>query len=347
MATEKDLFAEENQMVSMSFGEHIEDLRYRLILGLLGLLFGMIITFIPLPIMGQSIGMYVFHTMEAPAKATLEQFYKDQAERMSKEADVAKTLSPTVLNHIPVKDVFEQMGKYAPKLMALLPDPNAEDLKGKTIDLPLTAEARDQILVAGSTRTTNPLVSLAPLETITIYFMICMVSGLVLTSPFVFYQVWAFVGAGLYRHERHYVKKFLPFSLGLFLSGVFICFFGVLPVTLGFLLQFNVWLGIKPTMRITDWMSFATILPIVFGVCFQTPLIMLFLERIGILAVEDFRKQRRIAILIIVIAAAVLTPGPDVFSQLMLALPMIGLYELGILMITSNKAKTTPAQSMS
>ncbi|MBD4611667.1 twin-arginine translocase subunit TatC, partial [Xanthomonas citri pv. citri] len=78
------------------------------------------------------------------------------------------------------------------------------------------------------------------------------------TSPWVFYQAWAFIGAGLYRHERHYVVKFLPFSLSLFLAGVFLCFFGVLPYTLGFLLQFNVWLGIEPTMRITDWMSFAT-----------------------------------------------------------------------------------------
>ena len=169
--------------------------------------------------------------------------------------------------------------------------------------------------------------------------MICMVSGLVLTSPFVFYQVWAFIAAGLYRHERHYVKKFLPFSLGLFLSGVFLCFFGVLPYTLMFLLQFNVWLGIEPTMRITDWMSFATILPVVFGVCFQTPLVMLFLERIGILTGDDFRSKRKIAILVMVIAAAILTPGPDVFSQLALAVPMVGLYELGLILIESNKKK--------
>jgi sec-independent protein translocase protein TatC len=347
MPTEKDLFAEEDQMVSMSFGDHIEDLRYRLIMALIGLVVGMIITFIPLPVLGQSIGMYVFHTMEAPAKQTLDQFYRDQAIRLSSVAKIEKTLSPTVLNHIPARDFIEQIIKFAPKLASMLPDPNSEELKGRTIDLPLTADASDQILQAASTKSSNPLVSLAPLETITIYFMICMVSGLVLTSPFVFYQIWAFIAAGLYRHERHYVKKFLPFSLGLFLSGVFLCFWGVLPVTLGFLLQFNVWLGIEPTMRITDWMSFATILPLVFGICFQTPLVMLFLERVGILTVEDFRSKRKIAILVMVIAAAILTPGPDVFSQMMLAVPMIALYELGILMINSNKARTTPARSMS
>ena len=145
----------------------------------------------------------------------------------------------------------------------------------------------------------SELVSLAPLETMTIFFMVCLVTGLVMASPWVFYQAWAFVAAGLYRHERHYVKKFLPFSLGLFLAGVFLCFFGVLPITLRFLLEFNVWLGIEPTLRLSEWMSFATILPLVFGLAFQTPLVMLFLERIGIFTVDDFRAKRKIAILII------------------------------------------------
>ena len=346
MRSDKDLFAEESEMVSMSFGDHIEDLRYRLVLALIGLFVGMVITFIPLPIMGQSIGMYVFHTMEAPAQQTLNKFYEDQAVRLSSDARKDNKLSPTVMNHIPVKDFVEQVARIAPKLASMLPDPKSDAIKGQTINLPLTADAGDLILEAQTTTVRSALVSLAPLETITIYFMICMVSGLVLTSPFVFYQVWAFIAAGLYRHERHYVKKFLPFSLGLFLSGVFLCFFGVLPYTLMFLLQFNVWLGIEPTMRITDWMSFATILPVVFGISFQTPLVMLFLERIGILTADDFRKKRKIAILVMVAAAAILTPGPDVFSQLALAIPMVGLYELGLIMIDSNKAKK-PSQAVS
>ncbi len=125
----------------------------------------------------------------------------------------------------------------------------------------------------------------------TIFFMVCLVAGLVVASPWVFYQVWAFIAAGLYRHERHYVTKFLPMSLGLFLGGVFLCFFGVLPFMLRFLLEFNVWLGIEPTLRLVDWMSFATIFPLVFGLCFQTPLIMLFLERIGVFTVDDYRVE--------------------------------------------------------
>jgi sec-independent protein translocase protein TatC len=345
MPTEKDLFAEEESMVSMSFGDHIEDLRYRLILAIIGLVAGMIITFIPIPVLGESIGMYVFDTMERPARITLNDFYKKQAVREAEIADQEKRLSPPVKNYVSAAEFVEQVIAIAPKLAEVLPDPKSDAIKDRKIALTLTAEASGQINSQVTTTFRSPLISLAPLETITIYFMICMVSGLVLTSPFVFYQGWAFIAAGLYRHERHYVKKFLPFSLGLFLSGVFLCFFGVLPYTLMFLLQFNVWLGIEPTMRITDWMSFATILPVVFGVCFQTPLVMLFLERVGIFTYEDFRSKRRMAILIMVIAAAILTPGPDVFSQLALAVPMVGLYELGLILIRSNKK--APAHAVS
>src|SRR5205807_1566447 len=120
---------------------------------------------------------------------------------------------------------------------------------------------------------------------------------------------------------------------------IFLCFYFVLPITLTFLLQFNVYLGVAPTLRLSEWMGFATLLPLIFGIAFQTPLVMLFLERINIFTVEDFRAKRKMAILIITIAAAVLTPGQDPFSMLLLACPMILLYELGILMIGRNKRR--------
>lgn len=336
MPTEKDLFAEEQTMVSMSFGDHIEELRIRLVLGLIGLFVGMIITFIPLPFLGGSIGWWVMDTMERPARQTLIEFYSDRAVVDSNQAKLEQRLTPVVRNQIPATDLVKQLVEIAPKIAPLMP--SEKELEGKKVTLSMQAYAEDEYLKSPTLSKQDPLISLGPLEVITIYFMICMVVGLVLTSPWVFYQAWAFVGAGLYRHERHYVLKFLPFSLGLFLSGVFLCFFGVLPVTLKFLLQFNVWLGVAPTMRITEWMSFATMLPLVFGIAFQTPLVMLFLERIGILTADDFRSKRKIAILVIVAAAAILTPGPDVFSQCALAIPMIALYELGIMMMGRGKA---------
>ena len=143
------------------------------------------------------------------------------------------------------------------------------------------------------------LISLGPLETITIYFMVCLVSGLVLASPWVFYQGWAFVAAGLYRHEQNYVMRYLPMSLRA-VSGrgdplllVRAADHAWLPARIQRLA------GRGPTLRLSEWMSFATILPLVFGLAFQTPLIMLFLERIGIFTVDDFRAKRKISILII------------------------------------------------
>jgi sec-independent protein translocase protein TatC len=335
MPADKDLFTEERHMVTMSFGDHLEELRVRLILALLGLVVGVIITFIP-PFLGR----LVMIKMEEPASQALKKFYKEDAERRMVAAKEAQARSPKVTYDIDAAQLLGQIRDLAPD--AKLPDPAT--IEGKTIRMDVQAplaETIDLISKAGNMDRSG-VVTLGPLEGITILFLVCTITGLVITSPWVFYQVWAFVAAGLYRHERHYVLKFLPVSLGLFLAGVFLCFFCVLPVTLGFLLQINVWLNIEPSLRLSEWMGFATILPLVFGICFQTPLVMLFLERIGILTAEDFRKKRKFAILIMVVVAALVTPGPDVFSQCMLAVPMIALYELGILLMGRGKSKATP-----
>jgi len=314
-------------MATMSFGEHIEELRVRLILALLGLFVGVIVVFIP-PL---DIGSRVMRKMQEPAKVALEDFYREEYKKKTEQAEQEKAKSPKLQAVIAADAFVAELKKIAPTLEL----PEAETLEGTSLNLPVQFfEAGVIQMVRTSTvQPDSSLVSLAPLETITIYFMVCLVCGLVLASPWVFYQIWAFVAAGLYRHERGYVKRYLPFSLGLFLTGVFLCFFLVLPVTLKFLLQFNLWLGVPPMLRLSDWMGFATILPLIFGIAFQTPLVMVFLERIHIFTVDDFRAKRKIAILVISIAAAVLTPGQDPFSMLFLAVPMIVLYELGILLI--------------
>ena len=203
-----------------------------------------------------------------------------------------------------------------------MPAPSSDSLEGRYVELP--QELKDSSLipaVAPDLERNDSLIALGPMEPAVIFFKVCLVTGLVLSSPWAFYQVWAFIAAGLYRRERMFVYKFLPYSLGLFLAGVFICFFVVLPLTLRFLLEFNVWLGVTPMLRLNDWMGFATILPLVFGLCFQTPLVMLFLSIIGIFTAADYRAKRRLAILVIVIVAAILTPGPDVSSMLFLERP--------------------------
>ena len=104
MPNDKDLFAEEQSMVSMSFGDHIEDLRYRLILAIVGLVVGLVASFIPIPMLGDSLGMYVFNTMQLPAKQTLDEFYRNQAARESNKAAVEKKLG------LPVATLFSAKG---------------------------------------------------------------------------------------------------------------------------------------------------------------------------------------------------------------------------------------------
>jgi sec-independent protein translocase protein TatC len=329
--TENDLFAEEQAMPAMSFGEHIEDLRRHLILALLGLVVGVLITFIP----PASLGARVLRMIQEPAQAALNTFYKDQALRRAKAAEAKRELTEPFHVQVEAAELAKAVQRLFPTLQ---PDPAALAAKA-VVPLELTFRRSEQILnIATNVENRQALVSLAPMETFSMFFLVCLVTGLVISSPWVFYQIWQFIAAGLYRHERYYVKKFLPFSLGLFLAGVFLCFFAVLPVTLDFLLQFNVWLGIEPTLRITEWVGFATVLPLIFGICFQTPLVMLIIERLGIVTAGDFRAKRKYAIMIMVVAAAIITPTQDPFSLSLLAVPMILLYELGLVLIGSRAA---------
>src|ERR1700687_812623 len=111
----------------------------------------------------------------------------------------------------------------------------------------------------------------------------------------------------------------------------------VIPKAIEALLWFNQWLNVEPNMRLDEWLSFAVMMPLVFGASFQVPLVMLFLERMGILTVADYRSKRRIAIFLMAIFAAVITPTPDVVNFSLLWIPMCLLYELGILLCRYNR----------
>ncbi|HWB01171.1 MAG TPA: twin-arginine translocase subunit TatC, partial [Pirellulales bacterium] len=153
--------------------------------------------------------------------------------------------------------------------------------------------------------------------------------GAVLSSPWVFYQIWTFVAAGLYPHEKRYVHVFLPFSLGLFLLGAATAYLFVFQPVLDFLFGFNRWLNIDPDPRISEWLSFVLMLPLGFGISFQLPLVMLFLERIGVFDVRGYLEKWRISVLVIFILSAVLTPA-DPYSLLLMAIPLCFLYFGGI-----------------
>src|SRR5262249_49623379 len=116
------------------------------------------------------------------------------------------------------------------------------------------------------------------------------------------------------------------------LAGVAVCQFLVLPKAIEALLWFNQWVGLEPDVRFNEWLGFAILMPLVFGISFQLPLVMLFLERIGVLTVADYLSKWKISLFLIHVFAAVITPSVDIISMELLALPMFGLYMLGIAM---------------
>ena len=183
--------------------------------------------------------------------------------------------------------------------------------------------------------------SLNAQEAFGVYVKASLLVGVLLASPWIFYQIWHFVAAGLYPHERQYVHIYLPFSLGLFLAGAAVAFFLVFEPVLNFLFSFNRSLGIDPDPRINEWLGFVLLLPVGFGIAFQLPLVMLFLERIGVFTVKSYLAQWRIAVLVIFVLAAFLCP-PDPYSMLLMAFPLTFLYFGGILLCKLLPRKTNP-----
>lgn len=199
-------------------------------------------------------------------------------------------------------------------------------------------------LAATTSSTDDAIVSLNPQETLMAYLKASMIAGLVISCPFVFYHVWAFIAEGLYSRERQAVYRSLPTAILLFLTGTLFCFFLVLPFVLDFLLSFNRWIGIKPQLRLADWLGFATLLPVLFGVSFELPIVMVLLERIGVFRVSDYREKRRHAILAIAVFSMIITPTTDPGTMLLLMVPMMLLYECGIWFVRWRSTGDSPSE---
>ena len=183
--------------------------------------------------------------------------------------------------------------------------------------------------------------SLDAAEPFMIWMKAAILTGLIFASPYVLYQIWIFVAAGLYPHEKNYVFLYLPISLALFFGGASLAFAFVFQPVLSFLFTFNKGMNAEFDPRIGEWLSFVLILPLGFGISFQLPLVMLFLNRIGIASLDFYIQQWRIAILIICVISMVLTPA-DPVSMLLMAVPLCLLYLLGIVMCRYMPAGKSP-----
>jgi Tat protein translocase TatC len=285
---------------------------------------------------------------------------------------------------------------------------------------------RPAVLVLQAHGQPASLLATSPVETLAVYIKVVLISALILAGPYVLYQFWTFVAAGLYRHEQKWVRRLVPVSVALFLTGVVFMYLFVLILSLNFLVGVSDWLPLpqpqpgafersvlhlpgaeaatsQPTTaadwpripllaqdpssppagamwfnvtdnrlkvhekspheertysyqfqrddkramvtnqyKIGEYLTFVLVLTIAFGVAFQLPLVVIFLARSGLVPVKTFRRYRKVVILVIVFIAGVLAP-PDLLSHLMLSGPMLLLFEIGLFLAARHKAKPKPA----
>ncbi len=177
------------------------------------------------------------------------------------------------------------------------------------------------------------LQSIAPAEGFVTYMGASLIAAVIISSPWIFYQLWLFVAAGLYPNEKRYIHLAVPFSAVLFITGALFFIFMIGPVTLRFLVVFNEQiLGVASNFTFKNYVSFVATMMLAFGLAFQSPIAIFFLNKTGLVSIEALRKSRRYVIFGIVVVAAAIIPGSDPFSLFALSIPMYLLFELGILL---------------
>ena len=216
-----------------------------------------------------------------------------------------------------------------------------------------------------------PLYYFAPPEAFTTLIHLCLVAGAILAGPYILWEAWRFVAVGLYRRERRTVMRYLVPSIGLFVGGAAFFFVIVAPLVIRFFLLFaegnfpappswwSGWLGerivttapafapadgagfVKPILRLSEYLHFVSVLSLAFGLAFQTPLVVLFAVRSGIVPIETMRRFRRHVLLAIMFISALITPGPDWMSMVAMAVPMYLLYEVGLFIASKGNSGIT------
>jgi sec-independent protein translocase protein TatC len=172
------------------------------------------------------------------------------------------------------------------------------------------------------------LIFLSPPEAFFTALKVSFFAGILLALPFVLYQAWRFIEPGLYEHEKKFILPFMLFSLLFFFDGAAFAYFVILPFGLKFLLGFMGDL-LTPQITIGSYISFVIQMILAFGFVFLLPVVVWLLSKLGVINYTMLEKNRKFAVLVIFVIAAILTP-PDVFSQVMMALPLLVLYEFSI-----------------
>jgi len=197
----------------------------------------------------------------------------------------------------------------------------------------------DVVLLKPARDSGAALQNLRPFGQLFLYMQIAIMVGVIISIPNIFYQFWQFISPALRKHERRYIFWIVAFSSICFLSGIAFAYFVMLPLTLKFAAQFGSE-TIKNEFSIEEYMSIIISVMLAAGLIFELPMISFFLSKLGILKPSFMRKFRKHAIVVIMIAAAFLTPGTDPVSQMVLAVPLVILYEISIFISKISQKKS-------
>lgn len=173
------------------------------------------------------------------------------------------------------------------------------------------------------------LIGTAVVEAFYTKMKVAFIAGLIFALPVILWQLWRFVAPGLYEHEKRYARSFVFFGTLCFLLGAWFCYSVVFQLGFGFLIRRYEAIGVRPAIRVGEYLSFAARLVLALGIAFELPVVAYFLTRIGLIDHRFMVRQFRYAVVLIFILAAVLTP-PDIVSQVLLTVPLLLLYGVGI-----------------
>lgn len=187
----------------------------------------------------------------------------------------------------------------------------------------------NDILLYPAKRVGVKLQNLKPFGQLFLYFQVAFFSGLILSLPWVVYQIWKFIEPALHKHEKRYVLAVVIFTSLCFLLGAVFAYFIMLPYSLNFAFTFGS-LNIENKFAVDEYLSVVISLIILSGVVFELPMLSFFLTKLGLLTPQLMRKHWRIAIVLILILAAIITPTVDPVNQSLLAIPLFLLYEISI-----------------
>ena len=317
-------------LASMSLGDHLEELRIRLTLAIVGLMVGMTICLF--------FGKSLVRVLEMPYYNLLNKFeskrLKDVEEKKAEdEKNGIISEEDTIKLLIPYESYAISLEKAKAEFEKANGDKAEDEEKEEvTFELNIPRESFIQQLkgILEEIKVPVELSSIKPSESFLVFLKTSLFFGLILSSPWVLYQIWTFIAAGLYQNEKKYIHAVVPISAILFITGSVFFMWVIAPIMMGFFSKFDQMLGFVSKWSPQYYISLVLTLTLVFGCAFQMPIAVVFANLMGLVSIETLAKVRRFVLLGLLVVSAVATP-PDFVSQIALAGPLYILYEGSII----------------